>query len=232
MNRLNIATALQTGHVSLPKLLLDNYVKIGLDEIELMMLMHIQRFIDEQHPFPTPSELSQQMSLTEKQCAGKLRSLIKNGFLQMQEAQDEDHLFYETYSLLPLYERLTEELFSEKLTQQPSGNDEGQLFEIFEEEFSRPLSPMECETIKVWIDQDKYKTELIRQALRECVLSGKLNLRYMDRVLHEWTKNGIRTAADAKVYGEKFRKQQSKRYNQKEKEKGPAYPNINWLDES
>ncbi|NMO98000.1 DnaD domain-containing protein [Paenibacillus lemnae] len=83
--------------------------------------------------------------------------------------------------------------------------EERNMFTIFEKEFGRPLSPMELETISGWIDQDRYPDELILLALKEAVFAGKVHLRYIDRILLEWSRNRVRTAQDAKAYTQKFR---------------------------
>ncbi|WP_340004121.1 DnaD domain-containing protein [Paenibacillus sp. FSL K6-0276] len=79
------------------------------------------------------------------------------------------------------------------------------LFSIFEKEFGRPLSPMECETISSWVDQDRYPEELILLALKESVFAGKVHFRYIDRILLEWARNRVKNAQDVKNYTQKFR---------------------------
>lgn len=79
------------------------------------------------------------------------------------------------------------------------------LFTIFEKEFGRPLSPMECETISGWVDQDNYPEELILLALKESVFAGKIHFRYIDRILLEWARNRVKNAQDVKTYTQKFR---------------------------
>ena len=101
---------------------------------------------------------------------------------------------------------------------------DGQLYQRFEAEFSRPLSPIEAETLSMWLDEDGHKTELIIAALREAVVSGKLNFRYIDRILFEWKRNGVQTLQQAKAYGEKFRKHQTKtKSTDQERLKSNAY---------
>ncbi|WP_040951135.1 DnaD domain-containing protein, partial [Gorillibacterium massiliense] len=78
-------------------------------------------------------------------------------------------------------------------------------FVIFEKEFSRPLTPMELETITGWLDQDGYREELILAALKEAVFAGKLHFRYIDRILLEWQRNRILSAEQAKAHSQKFR---------------------------
>lgn len=79
------------------------------------------------------------------------------------------------------------------------------LFSIFEKEFGRPLSPMECESISGWVDEDRYPEELILLALKESVFAGKVHFRYIDRILLEWARNRVKNAQDVKAYSQKFR---------------------------
>ncbi|MNN67743.1 DNA replication protein DnaD [compost metagenome] len=79
------------------------------------------------------------------------------------------------------------------------------MFVIFEKEFARPLTPMECETISGWVDEDGYPDELILLALKEAVFAGKVHFRYIDRILLEWSRNRVKTVEDAKAYTQRFR---------------------------
>lgn len=79
------------------------------------------------------------------------------------------------------------------------------LFVQFEQEFGRPLTPMEVETINGWLDQDRYADELIRFALKESVFAGKLHFRYIDRILLEWSRNRVTTVEEARLHAQKFR---------------------------
>lgn len=90
-------------------------------------------------------------------------------------------------------------------TERKEGEESRNLFSIFEKEFGRPLSPMECETISSWVDQDRYPEELILLALKESVFAGKLHFRYIDRILLEWARNRVKNAQDVKTYSQKFR---------------------------
>ena len=69
------------------------------------------------------------------------------------------------------------------------------VFSMIEQEFGKTLSPMEYEIIKAWLESNK-SVELIGCALKESVMNGVPNLRYMDKVLYEWEKKGIKTKED------------------------------------
>lgn len=79
------------------------------------------------------------------------------------------------------------------------------IYSIMEREFGRPLTPMEFETISAWIDKDRYHQEVILAALKEAVFAGKLNFRYIDRILLDWARHQITTAEMAKTYSQQFR---------------------------
>ena len=107
--------------------------------------------------------------------------------------------------------------------------DEQDIYSTFEKEFGRPLSPMECESLAMWIDQDGQDPTIIKAALREAVMSGTINFRYIDRILFEWKKNGINTLEQARVHGLKFR--QKTRQSKPSTQSSDAVPFYNWLEQ-
>lgn len=70
-------------------------------------------------------------------------------------------------------------------------NAREQTFNKIETEFGRPLSPIELETIAIWIDEDHYNFEIILCALQEAVLNQVWNLKYMNTILINWSKQHI-----------------------------------------
>lgn len=84
-------------------------------------------------------------------------------------------------------------------------DDAGRLFRVFEQEFGRPLTPMECETIEAWLDRDGYPEDLVLFALKEAVFAGKLTFRYIDRILLEWSRNRVTNVDEARSHVQKFR---------------------------
>ena len=77
------------------------------------------------------------------------------------------------------------------------------LFVTFEQEFGRPLSPIEFQQLLDWAAE--YREELIIQALTEAVIANKRNFRYIDRILLNWQRENIRTRHEAIEYSKRFR---------------------------
>ncbi|WP_421379167.1 DnaD domain-containing protein [Bacillus salacetis] len=225
---------LEEGTVSIPQLLLSNYHKLGLSESEFVLLLQVYSFIEKGNDFPTPEELSSKMSFSSEECASILRRLVQNQFISIEEGNSSSGILYEKYSLKPLWNKLAEFVLTESKSEKVEKTllDETDLYTVFEQEFSRPLSPLECETLAMWIDQDEHNAVIIKAALREAVISGKLNFRYIDRILFEWKKNGVKTIEQAKKQGERFRPHQkmqsSSQTSQSEKKTVPFY---NWLEQ-
>ena len=76
-----------------------------------------------------------------------------------------------------------------------------------ETEFGRLLNPIEMSLVNDWLDQDHYDIEVIKLALRETVLNGKYNFKYMDRILSNWARQNLKTPQAVKVAMKQFDEQ-------------------------
>lgn len=229
-----VAHAYADGVVNVPFSLLRHYSKLGLGETEMLLLLQLLAFKEkENNPFPTPDELQARMGHPLDVITSALGRLVKQEWLFIEEKVDPSSgIQYECYSLAPLYMRLAEVMQAEQhvhsrqqpvsvLFDQPhsesdtemKGNTdtahladaEEDVYFIFEKEFARPLTPMEGETITAWLETDGYPKPLVLLALKEAVFAGKLNFRYIDRILLEWQRNRVRTAEQAKEFTKQFR---------------------------
>ncbi|MBU8879064.1 DnaD domain-containing protein [Bacillus sp. FJAT-29790] len=236
MSKTNMLKWLQEGNITIPGVLLTQYKEMNLNEHELLLLLHVISFIENGNEFPTPVELSSRMTISVSECSENLRKLIQKGFIEIKDNYSDEGIRYEKYDIEPLWEKLIDHfLFRNKqelaIINQKNETD---LYTCFEQEFGRPLSPFECETLAMWMDDDNHDPHIIKAALRESVISGKLNFRYIDRILFEWKKNGIKTIEQAKSYGKKFRQNQPQQRN-KQQESYPqtskTVPFYNWLEQ-
>jgi DNA replication protein len=218
----------EKGSVTVPSLLIEHFHDIGLNEQECMLLIQLHSFLNKGDNFPTFDDLASRMTFDETACADLLRHLIQRGFLSIVQKNDEQ-IYSEAYSLQPLWEKLLRFAYG-KTVDAPSKHNEDTVYTLFETEFGRPLSPIECETLAMWMDQDRHSPMLIKGALREAVVSGKLNFRYIDRILFDWKKNGIKTLDQAKTHGEKIRGHQQRSSSAtREVNDAPKMPSYNWL---
>lgn len=225
---------IKNGNITIPSALLTQYKQMNLTEPELVLILQVISFIENGNDFPTPSELSDRMTISTIDCTNILRKLIQRGYIEINEGFSEKGIRLEKYSLEPLWEKLVDQFLSQynKTEVKKLQEQETDLYSCFEQEFGRPLSPFECETLAMWMDDDHHDPVIIKTALRESVISGKLNFRYIDRILFEWKKNGIKTIDQAKSYGRKFRQHQnSQRTPEEQPNQSKSVPFYNWLEQ-
>ncbi|WP_077326630.1 DnaD domain-containing protein [Virgibacillus siamensis] len=214
------------NQVQIPLKLLESYSSLNLNEKEVMVIIHIHRFLNEQNDFPTPEDLASYLSFGEKECAEILRKLIQRNLIAIEQTENESHQISEAYSLNPLWNTL----FKEQEKKPSEKSEDGTIFILFEQEFGRPLSPFEIEMINVWLDEDKIVPSLIKAALRESVLMGKLNFKYIDRILREWKKKGIHSVDEARQASKQFHNRQADKQEEQPKTRDTSFY-YNWLEE-
>ncbi len=224
MNKINSLQGILQDQLMIPGKLLKTFTAFGLNETELVLILQLLRFHDENKYFPTLPELAESMTINEKQCSDILRKLIQKDYLKIKTKEDETGKIAEAYSVEPLLEKLYREVEPQEET------NIGTIFILFEQEFGRPLSPFEIDMINTWLDEDQLSPALIKAGLRESVLMGKLNFKYIDRILREWQKKGIRTVEQARNAGRPFHRHQTTQ-QQKETEKRDTTIYYNWLEE-
>ncbi|SER43253.1 DnaD domain-containing protein [Salipaludibacillus aurantiacus] len=219
---------------TMPGLLFKHYKALGLSDLQFLLLIHIRQFHQEGNDFPTPQDLVNRMTIDEQECTRQLKQLLTNRFIEIEEVKSREGKISESISIDPLFEKLHLLLNEEELKGQDEEKkaEEGRLFQRFEQEFARPLSPMEMEMVSMWLDEDRHQPYMIEAALRESVVSSRLNFRYIDRILFDWKKNGVKTVEQAKAHGEKVRSHHSSKNYSKQTEEKPKkrHPGYNWLE--
>lgn len=234
VNQAQFIQVLQAGEVSLSRLVLKYYRRIGLNEENLVMILQLKSFIDQGDMFPDVNEIGEAMDLTPDQTFAHIHDLIKKKVLALKTSKNEAGKTQDIYSLEPLYERLF--IFIDQEAEKEADEDEinqvTDLYQKFEEEFGRPLSPIEIETLNAWIDQDQYSPELIHMALRQSVLNQVYSLRYIDRILLTWQRKNITTKEQVIKEEKKF--QDAKDHSRSKEDDQPTtqVPLYNWLNDT
>lgn len=230
-DRLNLW--IEQGAVQMSQLFFRNYKKLGIEDVDAMLIMHMQAFLSEGNHFPTPKDFSNRMQLTENEVTNIFRRLMQHGFLEITQSRDEEGVLHEQFTLNALWHRLVEHIMlaTSEQAEQNLKLKEGQLFKLFEQEFGRFLSPLETESISMWLDEDGHSPEIIRAALKEAVLAQKVSLRYIDRILFEWKKKNIHSLSDVEKHTQKFRQTTAQGSRSSQSTQVKKVPFYNWLEE-
>lgn len=128
------------------------------------------------------NDIKKVLGFNEEEILNTYTSLITKGLIEVKVFK-ESGVVSEVISLDMFYDKLVMNTKNEE-----SNTD---IYSKFESEFGRSLSPIEYETINRWLENG-VSEEIITSALKEAVINGASNLRYIDKIIYEWTKKGVK----------------------------------------
>lgn len=163
--------------INFERLLVLKAKELGLDGNECHILLLIYALKEASVRLITPAMLQNYSLLSTHDLNKVLQSLLSKKFIYNRSG---------AISLNHLEERLLQEKNEEEPEEAIS------LVSIFEEQFGRALSPIELNILREW-KESNYDDEMIVKALKEAVKSQVLNFRYIEGILHNWAKNGVKT---------------------------------------
>ena len=161
--------------------------------------------------------ISKKLKMPKENILEAFNSLLSKKIINLESVKNEAGKRYDKVSLDGFYKQV--EVDNKKDEKENTKND---IFTKFETEFRRPLTGMEFELIKAWIEK-LYSEELILKALEEAVYNGATSIRYIDTILYEWHKKGFKTKEDVDNY-------YKNRYENKKLEETNLLE-WNWLDD-
>lgn len=85
------------------------------------------------------------------------------------------------------------------------------IYDFVEQNFGRTLNGIEIEMIKEWEDND-----LTRYAIKQAVLNGKYNIKYINTILVNYKNNSITTVQQAQEEEERFKNRKNNKVNNPE----------------
>lgn len=189
-----IIELLKNINYQVSKELLFNYKKLNITDSELIVLIYL---INQSSNIYNPKQISNDLKLEMNNVLELINSLCEKNIIKI-EMEKINNIRSEIINLDSLYEKIA---FA--LTEVDEKNDSN-LYGVFETEFGRTLSPMEFEIINGWIDNG-YSEELIKLALKEATYNGVSNLRYIDKIIYEWGKKGIKNKEDVENNRKQFK---------------------------
>ena len=189
-----IIELLKSINYQVSKELLFNYKKMNITDSEFIILIYL---INQSSNVYNPKQIGNDLKLNLNQVLELINSLCEKNIIKI-EMKKTNNIRSEIINLDSLYEKIA---FA--LTEVEEVN-ESNLYSVFETEFGRTLSPMEFEIINGWVDNG-YSEELIKLALKEATYNGVSNLRYIDKIIYEWGKKGIKNKEDVENNRKQFK---------------------------
>lgn len=193
----NLINLLKERPLVAPRILFSNYKKLNITDSELIIIIVLLSF-GEKIEFD-PEEFSKVISGSKHEVMKLINSLIEKNIISLViDKTDKRKHEYITFDLL--YEKL----FNIIIDKKEETSIDNSVFSVFENELGRMLSPMEYEQIKEWLTSGISPT-LITCALKEAVLNGVSNFRYIDSILNDWKKKGYKKKEDITKERETYR---------------------------
>lgn len=128
-------------------------------------------------------DIKEKLGFDDEKIFNTFTSLINKKYIEMVVTNNNGEVI-EQIKLDPLYDRLA-------LNKKTENVDSKDIYAMFESELGRTLSSFEYEMINKWIEKG-VKEETIKNALKEAVLNNVRNFKYIDKIIYEWTKKGIK----------------------------------------
>ena len=191
MRSAKLVDIFKQGHIVIPLFMLQHYKELKLEIGEFLFLMYLynlgNKFIFD------PSKFADDLNLDIKDVMNYIGALSDKHFIRVEVMKNDKGLMEEMVLMDDFYSKLS--LITMDEINNASSTDSSNIYEVIEKEFGRTLSPMEYEIIRAWLDNGMSE-ELIQEAIKEATYNGVSNLRYIDKILYEWSKLGIKTAKD------------------------------------
>lgn len=201
------------NHYTLPKYVLSYAKDLNLDINSFILLIYLLN--GKNGSSFNYKNIMKDINLNEKELLDAISVLKGKKLLSIEMKKNDFGVLEELINISSFYDIV----FSKMLNESKNDIDRKDIYEEFEREFGRTLSPMEYEIISGWIESG-ISNDLILAALKETVFNGVNNLRYVDKILYEWNKKGIKNSSDI-----------SKMEKQKEDEKQEECYEYDWLNE-
>lgn len=195
-----VEKVLREKPIILPRYLFNYYLRLGITADELIILIFVIDMGDK--IIYNPEVIAKALGMDKFKVMELLNNLNEKKIISISVEKNSDGKSEEYIALDLLYKKIINIIMDNK--EESKTLDNSDIFSIFESEFGRTISSMECQIIKSWID-DNFSHELIMEALKEAVYNGVTSLKYIEKILYEWRKKGYKTKKDVQEAKNKYR---------------------------
>ena len=191
--------AFKSGNLVLPSALLMHYNQLfsSSDDFLVWQFFYLQNTTALGEL--SPSQIAEKIGKQVLDVNQAISRLTDKGLLQYRtiELNGEIEVIFDATLALERLDQLSQQQDAGRI--QLAQNDLKGLVEIFQQELGRLLSPFEIEDLEKSLKEDGTSADLIKEALREAVLNGKPNWKYIQAILRNWRHEGIKSVAQVEA---------------------------------
>jgi DnaD/phage-associated family protein len=161
-------------------------------------------------------KLVKELGLSEQEIRTAIKHLISTNEITTKSTNKFTIISVNNYDM---YQQNNQELNQQLTNNQPTTNQQlttiveyknnriiDNIYSYIEQEFGRLLSPTEYEYISHWEDN-----EITRYAIKNAVLNGAYNLKYVNNTLENWKKKNLNTLQKIQEDEKNFKKNKNKK---------------------
>ncbi len=195
-------------------IIVDSYKDLGLDEIDLAIILIIDRYKSDGQSLVTPELIALKHTASCDVIDSHLSNLMSKGYISIVDSKNG----LET-SLKPLIDKIIMDVIVS--SEKANGHINDEIYTLLEQSLSRPLTQFEISVVRSWFENGE-KVEQIKEAINLANFTNKKTVNYINSVLLEWKRrNDIAESGDS-VITNKWRKDINKTIE---------LANLNWLED-
>ena len=192
--------AFKSGNLVLPSALLLHFKELFPSSDDFLVWQFFYLVNTSSMEELSPSQIAEIIGKELPDVNQAISNLTENGLLQYRtiELNGEIELIFDASPALERLDNLlgVHKSTLEKVTPQNQLKD---LVETFEQELGRLLTPFEIEDLTKTVKDDGTNVDVIKEALREAILNGKTNWKYIQAILRNWRHEGIRSVVQVEA---------------------------------
>ena len=173
----SIAKLIKSKTISFNEMMIRHYKKLGLNETETMVLMHLY-MLQEEASVLSASDIKDKVSISENDVSNIIVNLIQKGFIDLSI----DDSGKETYNLDPVIEGIGNIIEGNSKNENNKVGDVQEITSYIETSFGRVLNSNDLKLVNEWINQG-YNVEEIKEAVILSLRAKKTHLKYVDAIL-------------------------------------------------
>ena len=210
----------KSGNIIIPLYIYKEYPKLNIDLETFIFLMYLNSK-GNKIPFDV-NKISEEFYCDIKKIMQLISELETKKLIEIKVIKNDKNIMEEYIYLDFFYEKIGMNFVNGSIEEKKQEEDNEDVFQILEKELNKQLSPIEIEIVKAWKEAN-YTDEIIKEAIKEAVMNGVANLRYIDKILYKWAEKGIKDKEAVK--------KNRKEFMEKEKPKKVDFFDYDWIDD-
>ena len=204
MNHDKLLETISSNNIIIPLYIYKYLPNLKIDSDTFIFLMYLYSK-GNKIPFDI-NILSKEFYTDPKKIMQYISNLQGNRLIEIKVIKNDKGVMEEFIYLDFFYEKISMFIINALDTKQEK-DEKDEIFDILEKDVGLQLTMVEVEIVKAW----NYDIDVIKEAIKEAIKNNVANIRYIDKVLYNWSKKGYKTIQDVENNRKSFREKEPKK---------------------